>query len=804
MVFRNTPLTQYTLDKAPVPILWTDRSGRFIYVNELACSTFGYARNELLERRVSDINPDFSPEAWAEHWTELEEQGNMTLEVQFVTRSGVRLLLEICTSMVFAGDEPFTCAYVRDVSHHKELATQLQEHDLWLQEAQRAGNIGCYNFDLLNDRWKSTGLLDDIFGIGLDYPRSLAGWLSLIHPDDRQSMSAYYLALSNAARDDFDRQYRIVRLCDGNVRWVHGRGKFLRNDQGQATHLIGVISDITLDKELERQQNKIHEHFQTLANIGLMSDKSIGEICEFALNEAVSQTDSAIGYIYFYSQETRLFTLYSWSDNVLPQCRIIDPQTVYDLDKTGLWGEVIRQRRPLVVNDFSADNPLKKGYPEGHVPLSRFLSLPVYDNGMIVAVVGVGNKIAPYDEDDVRRLGLFMDGVWRLISRRQAEDSLRQARDAAEAANRAKSEFLATMSHEIRTPMNGIIGMAELLKFTDLTAEQSEYISTLDNCSRNLLTLIEDLLDLSRIETGKFKLKDVDFSLSEVLRDVIVHHRQSMSVKHLQLVVDEDPHIPILLGGDVDRLRQLLLNLLSNAVKFTEHGTISIHTRHLGDNDGLTRIRVSIRDTGIGIAPHDLERIFLPFEQVDTGLTRKFGGSGLGLALCKRLIELLGGEIEVESTLSQGSTFHLTLPFHPPSTAARVVPAVTTGHPTAKEILLAEDNDVNRLYLCKVLERLGHRPTPCVSGRELLERWRTRRFDVILLDIQMPELDGIETLQEIRRQQATFGFHQPVIAVTAHAMSYDRDRLLALGFDHYLAKPFQLADIAEGLSAVMR
>jgi signal transduction histidine kinase len=564
------------------------------------------------------------------------------------------------------------------------------------------------------------------------------------------------------------------------------------DDSGNLTHMVHIATDLSeIEKsklEIVENEDEIALHklrLECLYKISQYNSKDKEEFLDSVLNEIIEITQSTIGYIYFYNEEKEEFTLNSWSKDVLSECKVIEKQTTYHLEKTGIWGEAVRQRKPIVVNDFIAFNPLKKGTPEGHVSMKSFLTTPVIIDEKIVAVVGVANKQTDYNQSDIKQIQVIMDSAWKIVDREQIIAELIEAKELAEENNALKTAFLANVSHEIRTPMNAILGFSELLNYPEQTnVERAYYTSIIKQSGEQLLRVINDIIDIAKISAKAIKPQIQICDILQILNHSIEIIKQQQFIKlkdRIEITIHESfPTIEIL--SDPIRLQQIFTNLISNAVKYTPKGSVEIGSVYTQENE----ICIYIKDTGIGIPKEFHTKIFELFRQLNT--KNSIEGTGIGLNITQGLVELLGGKIWLESEIGLGTTFFFTIPkklSEKGIVKEEIKESIQVPNWSDKTIFIAEDE----LHSFELLEIFLHHTNVQIfhahDGFELIELCEKIQPDAILLDINMPNMNGKEAVKKLRELHIKV----PIIAQTAFTMTEDILFLKSIGCDDHIAKP---------------
>jgi PAS domain S-box-containing protein len=574
------------------------------------------------------------------------------------------------------------------------------------------------------------------------------------------------------------RTFRAVltnRKKDGELFYVDQTITPVKDDSGRVTHFVSTCKDITENKAAEDELHKSRERF-ALAVLGS--------------KDGIWDWDMLTDEVYY---STRWKEMLGYGDHEIR-------------NHFSEW-----QSR-LHPDDLDRALATVKAYVDGEIPDYELEHRLRHKNGSYRWILARGVAFRDADGKPYRMAGSHTD----ITERKRALAELRQAKEAAEDASRAKSQFVANVSHELRTPLNGILGMTQLLLETDLGSDQREYLITMQSSVDSLLAVISDVLDFSKIEADRLELDPAEFRLRPALADALKPFVVRAAAKGLELKYEVDEDVPDQLVGDWPRLRQVILNLVGNAIKFTERGQVEARIELAGTGEGYdprVTLRCSVRDTGIGIAEDKQRTIFEPFTQADGSMTRKYGGTGLGLTISEKLIRLMGGSLGVESDPGAGSTFYFTVTLWlgtnaPDADASRIeppstVPALSATATRPLRVLVVEDNRVNQEVVIRMLRKQGHFFTLAQDGLEALEALARETFAAVLMDVQMPGMDGWEATRQIRAREAGSGRHVPIIAMTAHVLKGDRERCLNAGMDAYLPKPIDLQALSRLLAEVV-
>jgi PAS domain S-box-containing protein len=644
---------------------------------------------------------------------------------------------------------------MNDITGQKKMMRELRERESQLREAHVIAGMGSYSLDVSTGLWKSSPELRQILGIDETHDHSVQGWLDMIHSGDRAMVVADFQDTVLGGHQVFDKVYRIVRPNDQAERVVHGFGRLEFDGTGNLTKMVGLIQDITDQHQTEEALRKFRTAVHQSANTIVMTD---------------------------------------------PEGRIEYVNPAFE-NSTGYTAAEVLGQNPRVLKSGSQD---KEFYRElwftissgntwrGEFQNRRKDGGPYWESATITPILDAKGEITHH-----------IAIKENITDRKTLEANLLEALDHAEAASRAKSDFLAVMSHELRTPLNGVLGFAELLSDSPIDEEQRECVQIITNSGNHLLAVVNDILDFSNLEKGRMILETSPFAVADLLETSIAAVRKAAADKGLDFQCHADPATPGEILGDERRIRQILINLLGNAVKFTARGSVRLD---VSPSNALDRpsLDFSVADTGIGLSPEMLGLIFKPFTQADSTLHRQFQGTGLGLSISQRLAQAMGGLVTVVSTPAEGSTFTLHLPLEVSECSAPVAVAerpLTCQLPQTRRVLVVDDDASNRQLAVKMLESLGYRAEFASDGAQAVAAFAPGKFFVILMDVRMPVLDGFAATGQIRELEASSSGHVPIIALTANVMPGHRERCLAAGMDGFLSKPFRRAELEEKLAS---
>ncbi len=654
----------------------------------------------------------------------------------------------------------------QDITEIQSKNDALQESEARFRDLVNLVPIGIFKADIEGRIVYASDRVCRLTGLT---PYELQGdWSGVLHPDDREHVVREYAAAVRERRT-YDLEHRFQRK-DGTVIWTHCQFEPYRGPDGVVTGYLGVVHDIS-----ERKHN---EDMTRQVEVLQRSEETFRELAE-AIPQIV-WTARPDGEVDYFNQRWSEYTglkqgvhaAESWAHLIHPEDIRATTESYRDSISLGV--------------QYESEHRFKRA-SDGEYRWHLNRAAPVLDSaGTIIKWFGTSTDI--HDRKEAERLA-------------RSEQSAREA-------SRLKSEFLANMSHEIRTPINGVMGMSEFLLDTPLSPDQRDYAQTIRRSADTLLTLVNDVLDFSKIEAGKLEIETVEFDLDELIRDTGKLFVHAATQKGVFWSVEAFTGLKRLVKGDSGRLRQVVANLVSNAIKFTSTGEVTLKVRLESQAASGVVARFEIKDTGIGIPEETRRKLFQPFTQADSSTTRKFGGTGLGLSICKHLVKLMQGQIGISSAAVQGSVFWFTIPLElgadcVPANEAPSSPPIVLAERSAL-ILVAEDNAINQKVAIKLLQKLGYRAHAVADGNEAINALREMPYDLILMDCQMPELDGYEATRLIRSSKTLPNPGIPIVALTANAVTGDREKCLAAGMDDYVTKPIKSHELAKTIAKHLR
>jgi PAS domain S-box-containing protein len=781
------------LERAAVALVTFDAEGRVFEANAAFCNLVGYAATEVRGRRILHfIDKRQKDRALADLARLLDGRPLEGARLALCRRDGDPLEVDVVTRAVRHPEGPRTLCLFRpddELSRMRECVDDLcqRQRALYMESPLPILLIDPDTGDMLD----ANGAALDFYGLTEAEMLASKVWeINVLGEGGVRRRMAETLARGKAT-------FRFIHRAHGRERRevdIHSTKIML----GGKVRLCSIVLDVTSQRAAEMELAAAGEQMNALnqqliaANLELQREIERRECIEVELRERESllrcvfrAAPIGIGLAFG--------SLLDWTNAGLQEMLGYDGTSLKGLDVRKLCasrGDFRLLRRAYV-------NSLRTGYSATEV------NMRTRGGGEVAALV----SFAPTDRSELDAAVIF--AVVNVSKRKRVEKELLHATERAEVANLSKSEFLANMSHEIRTPLNGVMGMLQLLETTDLNPEQGDYVSTALVSSRGLMTILNDILDFSSIEAGRMEINPAPFSMDQLMESVVKVFSFQAEAKGIGLECFVHPRVPPVLQGDKGRLRQVLFNLVGNSIKFTPEGGVSVEAYPLPGPGGEPWVLFAVVDTGIGIAPENQEKVFQAFTQVDGSYTRHFQGTGLGLGIVRRLVELMGGLVRLESELGEGTSMYFCLPLGSEAVAGEEpgyssVDAVASAR--GGRVLVVEDNRPNMIMTRSLLEKLGFKVTCADNGAQALRILAVTQepFDCLLMDVQMPNMDGLEATRRIRAGAGGIsGDDVPIVALTAHAMEGDREVVLKAGMDDYLPKPVDMAELGGKLATLL-
>lgn len=760
------------VENAPDGVFVSDNRGHFLEVNPAASQITGYTKEELLSMSITDLTSLDSSENNPNQFKTLVETGRLITESEFKHKNGEKRYWSLEAIKLH---EKQYLGFVKDITERKKAVERLSESEKFLRETQIIANLGTYSIDMDTFKWTCSDLLNSIFGIDDSYELTSEKWMStIVHPDYREMLTKNLEEEFIGKNIPFNKEYKIIRVNDKSERWVHGKGTLKWSDDNKPIKVVGTIRDITNRKLAEEALQESKNWYHSLLN-------------NLDAGVLVHKPDSTI-----IMSNSKAIELIGLSEKELKETH----------SSTTEWNFINEDYSLLTVENYPVHQIARTKRGIQNVIVGR----KSLEKNEIVWVIVNGFPVFDKKGELSEIVISFID----ISELKKIESELIKAKEQAESANKSKSDFLANMSHEIRTPLNGIIGFSDLLMKTNLEKNQLEYMRTLNESANTLMEIINDILDFSKIESGKLELNIERIDIFEIANQVIDLFKNQANAKNIDLVLHIEKNVPSCVLADHLRLKQILVNLISNALKFTPEGKIQLSIKEVSHSENtFSKLKFSVKDTGIGIKRENQKKIFYSFVQEDNSTTRRFGGTGLGLAISNQLLGLMKSKLELKSDFGKGSTFFFTVEFKKAKSKKIVKPKTTDSALTKKindgdatrnfKILIVEDNKINMLLSKTLLKKIVPNCTiiEASNGDEAVKQFSIENPDLILMDIQMPEKNGYETTAEIRSLNGSKTV--PIIALTAGIMLGEKEKCLDAGMNDYISKPIIESELEQKL-----